>query len=152
MANQLSSLLKLVVDTFDAMPLVNTVVFKDDDVVDVEKENVYPLVSISLLTSPAPGLNEKEYKIAFEVYNQRDDRKIPTPNKLMLDTNYIDNVGICDSIANNFVLEFLKTHNDFDIGIVDDSVSEFEPVRKDERNCLDGIKFEATFFTHQNNI
>jgi hypothetical protein len=47
MANQLSSLLKLVWTTFDEMPLVNTVVFKDDDVVDVEKENVYPLVSIS---------------------------------------------------------------------------------------------------------
>lgn len=152
MANQLSSLLKLVWTTFDDMPLVNTVVFKDDDVVDVEKENVYPLVSIQLLTSPAPGLNEKEYRIAFEIYNQRDDRKIATPNKLMLDTNYIDNIGICDSIANNFVLSFYKTHNYIDAGIVDDSVSEFEPVRKDERNCLDGIKFEANFYTHQNNI
>ena len=70
----------------------------------------------------------------------------------MLDTNYIDNIGICDTIANNFVLSFYKTHNDIDAGIVDDSVSEFEPVRKDERNCLDGIKFEATFYTHQNNI
>lgn len=152
MASQLSSLLKLVWTTFDDMPLVNTVVFKDDDVVDVEKENVYPLVSISLLSSPAPEMNLREFRLAFEVYNQRDDRKIPTPNKLMLDTNYIDNIGICDSIANNFVLSFYKTHNDIDAGIVDDSVSEFEPVRKDERNCLDGIKFEATFFTHQNNI
>lgn len=152
MANQLSSLLKLVVDTFDEMPLVNTVVFKDDDVVDVEKENVYPLVSISLLTGPAPDLYEREYRIAFEIFNQRDDRKIPTPNKLMLDTNYIDNIGICDSIANNFILDFLKTHNDIDAGIVDDSISEFEYIRKDERNCLDGVKFEATFYTHQNNI
>ena len=132
MANQLSSLLKLVWNTFDEMPLVNTTVFKDDNVVDVEKENVYPLVSISLLTSPAPRLNEKEYRIAFEIFNQRDDRKIPTPSKLMLDTNYIDNIGICDTIANNFVLSFYKTHNDIDAGIVDDSVSEFEPVRKDE--------------------
>ena len=152
MASQLSSLLKLVWNTFDEMPLVNTTVFKDDNVVDVEKENVYPLVSISLLTSPAPDLNAKEYRIAFEIFNQRDDRKIPTPNKLMLDTNYIDNIGICDTIANNFVLSFYKTHNDIDAGIVDDSVSEFEPARKDERNCLDGIKFEATFYTHQNNI
>ena len=73
MASQLSSLLKLVWTTFDDMPLVNTVVFKDDDVVDVEKENVYPLVSISLLTSPAPETNQKEYRIAFELFNQRDD-------------------------------------------------------------------------------
>ena len=152
MANQLSSLLNLVVDTFESMPLVNTVVFKDDNVVDVEKENVYPLVSISLLSSPAPETNQREYRLAFETFNQRDDRKIPTTSKLMLDTNYIDNIGICDSIANNFILDFLKTHNDIDAGIVDGSISDFETVRKDERNCLDGIKFEATFYTHQNNI
>lgn len=152
MANQLSSLLTEIVSVFQDDSLVNTVVFKDDNVVDVEKENVYPLVSITLMTSPAPDTNLREYRLAFEVYNQRDDRKIPTPNKLMLDTNYIDNIGICDSIANNFVLNFIKTHNDLDIGITDDSISEFEPVRKDERNCLDGIKFEATFYTHQNNL
>lgn len=152
MANQLSNLLTLVVDTLEAMPLVNTVVFKDDNVVDVEKENVYPLVSISLLSSPAPEMNQREYRLAFEIFNQRDDRKIATPSKLLLDTNYIDNIGICDSIANNFVLEFLKSHNVFDIGIVDDGVSEFDPVEKDERNSLDGIKFTVQFFTHQNNI
>jgi len=152
MANQLSNLLNEIVSVLESMPLVNTVVFKDDDTVDVEKENVYPLVSISLLTSPSPETNQREYRLSFEVLNQRDDRKIPTPSKLMLDTNYIDNIGICDSIANNFILDFLKTHNDLDIGITDDSVSEFTPVKKDERNCLDGIKFEATFYTHQNNI
>jgi hypothetical protein len=70
----------------------------------------------------------------------------------MSDTNYIDNMGIVDSIANNFVLNFLKTHNNYDIGIVDDGVSEFEPTAKDERNSLDGIKFEVTFYTHQNDI
>lgn len=152
MANQLSNILKEVVSVFNSMPLVNTVVFKDDNVVDVEKENVYPLVSISLLSSPAPEMNLREFRLAFEVYNQRDDRKIPTPNKLMLDTNYIDNINICDTIANNFILDFFKRQNQYDIFISDDSVSEFEPVRKDERNCLDGIKFEATFYTHQNNI
>lgn len=152
MANQLSSLLNLVVDTFESMPLVHTRVLKDDDVVDVEKENVYPLAVIRLMKSPAPTVDLREYRLAFEIFNQRDDRKIPTPSKLMLDTNYIDNIGICDSIANNFILDFLKTHNDIDAGIVDGSISDFETVRKDERNCLDGIKFEATFYTHQNNI
>ncbi len=152
MANQLSNLLNEIVSVLEAMPLINTVVFKDDDVVDVEKENVYPLVSITLLPSPAPDTNLREYRLGFEIFNQRDDRKIPTPDKLMLDTNYIDNIGICDSIGNNFILDFLKTHNDLDIGITDDSVSEFEYIRKDERNCLDGVKFEVTFYTHQNNI
>ena len=73
-------------------------------------------------------------------------------SKLMRNTNYIDNVGITDSIANNFVMEILKTHNDFDINIDEDSITDFEPVKKDERNCLDGVKFECTFTIHQNDI
>ena len=152
MSNKQSVLLNHIVSIYDAMPLVNTIVFKDDDVLDVEKENVYPLVSIQLLTSPAPFYEHREYSLRFEILNQRDDRKVATPSKLMSDTNYIDNVGICDSIGNDFLMEILKTHNDFDINIVDDGVSEFEPIRKDERNCLDGVRFEVTFSMHQNAI
>ena len=152
MSNKQSILLNFIVETFNQNPLVNTSVFKDDDVVDVEKENVYPLVSIQLLTSPAPFDDHREYSLRFEILNQRDDKKVATSSKLMSDTNYIDNVGICDSIANNFILEVLKTHNDFDINIIDDGISEFEPIRKDERNCLDGVRFEVTFSMHQNAI
>lgn len=152
MSNKQSILLNHIVSIYEALPLVNTIVFKDDDVIDVEKENIYPLVSIVLLASPAPFDDHREFRLGFEIVNQRDDRKVATPSKLMSDTNYIDNVGICDSIGNDFLMEILKTHNDFDINVVEDSVSEFEPVKKDERNCLDGIKFEATFSMHQNSI
>ena len=152
MSNKQSQLLTHIVSIFDAMPLVNTIIFKDDDVLDVEKENVYPLVAIVLLSSPAPFEDRREFRLGFEIVNQRDDRKVATPSKLMSDTNYIDNVGICDSIGNDFLMEILKTHNDFDINVVEDSVSEFEPVKKDERNHLDGIKFEVTFSMHQNAI
>ena len=70
----------------------------------------------------------------------------------MLDTNYIDNVGITDTIANDFIQEILKTHNDLDINVVEDSISDFTPVRKGERNCLDGWRFECTFSMHQNAV
>ena len=152
MANQLSKILNYTVEVFDAMPLVNTIIIKDDDVVDVEKENVYPLVSIALITSPDPEIDLRTYKLRIGVYNQRDDRKIATPSKLMTDTNYIDNINICDTIANNYILELLKSHNVYNIGIVDDSVSDFEFKRKDERNALDGVEFEVTLYINQNNI
>lgn len=152
MSNKVSQLLTHIVSIYDAMPLVNTIVFKDDDVIDVEKENVYPLVSIQLLIYPFAVDDSRRFVLRFEILNQRDDTKVATPSKLMSDTNYIDNIGICDSIANNFVMEVLKTHNDFDINIIDDGVSEFEPIRKDERNCLDGVRFEVTFSMHQNAI
>lgn len=152
MSNKQSILLNHIVSVYDALPLVNTIVFKDDDVLDVEKENIYPLVSIQLLSSPAPFEDHREFRLGFEILNQRDDRKVSTPSKLMSDTNYIDNVGVCDSIGNAFLMEILKTHNAFDINVVEESISEFEPVRKDERNMLDGVKFEVTFSMHQNNI
>lgn len=152
MSNKVSKLLTFIVETLQANPLVNTVAFKDDNVVDVEKENIYPLVNIVLLPSPQPQWNSREYRIGFEVFNQRDDTKKPTPDKLMSDTNYIDNIGICDSIANNFCLEVMKVDNDLNIFINDNGISDFEFVRKDERNALDGVKFEITFLTDQNGI
>jgi len=152
MSNKASILLNFIVDTFRENPLVNTIVFKDDYVLDVEKENVYPLVSIQLLSSPAPFDDHREFTLGFEILNQRDDRKVVTPSKLMSDTNYIDNVGICDSIGNDFVMKITKTHNEYDINIIENGVSEFDPVKKDERNMLDGVKFEITFSMHQNAI
>tara|TARA_R110000782_G_scaffold109351_1_gene198328 strand:- start:1600 stop:1824 length:225 start_codon:yes stop_codon:yes gene_type:complete len=73
-------------------------------------------------------------------------------SKLLKNTNYIDNVGVTDSIANNFVMEILKTHNIHDINIIEDSISNLVPIKKDERNTLDGCSFELTFEMHQNDI
>jgi hypothetical protein len=152
MANQFSKVVAFIIDIFNKDSLVNTISLRDDDVLDVEKENIYPLVSIRHTTSPAPQQNLREYTFTFDVLNQRDDTKIATPSKLLTDTNYIDNVNICDSIANNFVLEILKSHNDFNINIIEETISEFEPISKDERNQLDGIRFEVTFLINQNAI
>jgi hypothetical protein len=152
MANQLSILLNHIVSVFDADPLVNTIAFKDDEALDVEKENIYPLVFLQFLPSPKPEKDLRAYAFEIEVLNQRDDIKAQVTSKLMTGTNYIDNIGITDSIGNNFIMEILKTHNNFDINIDEDSITEFEPVKKDERNRLDGVKFECTFTIHQNDI
>jgi len=152
MASQLSQVLTHIIEVYDASPLVNTITFNDNDIIDDSKENIYPLVSIQLLSSPAPLQDLREFVFEFTILNQRDDAKISTPSKLLSDINYIDNIGIADSIANNFILEILKSHNKLDINIVEDGVSEFEPVRHDERNNLDGVKFNCTFSIHQNDI
>jgi hypothetical protein len=152
MSNKFSILTNYLVSIFDANTLVNTISLREDDVIDVEKENVYPLVSMRLIESPPPQQNLRQFSYSFEIVNQRDDTKTATPSKLLTDTNYIDNIGVCDSIANDFLLEILKTHNEFDIDVIEDSLSDFEPVGKDDRNCLDGVKFECTFSLHQNAI
>lgn len=151
MANKASELLTHIVSIFDAMPLVNTISFRDDDIIDIEKENIYPLVSIRLIETPEQELDVFYEAAEITVLNQRDDSKLPTPSKLMLDTNYIDNVGICSTILNDFYLEIAKTHNSLDIDIIEKS--SISPISKyRERNFLDGKSQEFIFSMHQNNI
>lgn len=149
MANQVSILLNHVVSVFEANPLVNTVCFRDDDVLDVEKENIYPLVKITLNSSEKLE-NSQKVVLDFGIYNQRDFIPKGQSSKLMSDTNYIDNIGIVDSIGNDFIMEYLKTHNDFNIFILEKT--DFEYIRKDERNCLDGLTFQVVFEMPQNGI
>lgn len=149
MANQVSILLNHIVSVFEANPLVNTVCFRDDDVLDVEKENIYPLVNINL-TSSEKLENSQKVVLDFGIYNQRDFIPKAQPSKLMSETNYIDNIGIVDSIGNDFIMEYLKSHNDFNIFILEKT--DFEYIRKDERNCLDGLTFQVVFEVPQNGI
>lgn len=149
MANQVSILLNHIVSVFEANPLVNTVCFRDDNVLDVEKENIYPLVNITL-TSSQKLENSQKVVLDFGIYNQRDFIPKSQPSKLMLDTNYIDNIGIVDSIGNDFIMEYLKSHNDFNIFILE--YTDFEYLAKDERSSLDGVTFQVTFELPQNSI
>lgn len=152
MANQLSKVTSFIISKLELMPLVNTIIVKDDEVYDVEKENIYPLVSLRLLPSPAPIQDLRSYVFEFEILNQRDYSPKPKPSKLMDDTNYIDNLGICDSIGNDFLQDILKSHNELDINIVEETITDFIPVNRDERNMMDGFKFQCTFTTHQNAV
>jgi len=83
MANQLSVLLNHIVSVFEADPLVNTILFVDDDTLDNEKENIYPLVVIKLLPSPKPEQDLRAYTLSIEVLNQRDDVKY-VPNQIIV--------------------------------------------------------------------
>ena len=142
MSNKVSILLNHIVSVFEANPLVNTVSFRDDDVQDVEKENIYPLVAIKLKTSEKLE-NSQKVTMEFSIKTQRDFIPKGHPSKLMLDTNYIDNIGIVDSIGNDFIMEYLKSHNDFNIFILEYSDLEYDG---------DSVLFSVTFEIPQNGI
>lgn len=149
MANQISLIVNKIVSIFNNDKRVHTIVFKDDDVIDVEKRNIYPLVNIDLRKSDI--LDDRiNVTIGFAILTQRDDIRKAQPNKLMNDTNYIDNINTCFSIANDFLAEIIRNHNEDDINI--ESFSEVTFIIKDERNTLDGVDFTAIFSTHQNDI
>ena len=148
MANQSSKILNFIVGEFDKQDLVNTISLRDDDLIDVERENIYPLVSIRLGRF-IPEHDKVSLEVFFRIVTQRDVSNKTKPSKLLTDTNYIDNVNIINTIANDFVMGIWYKHNEYDIDI--DGVSGFDPI-DDERNGVDGITFEATFSTHQNGI
>jgi hypothetical protein len=43
--------------------------------------------------------------------------KHPLHRQTLADTNYVDNIGVTDSIGNNFLMEIIKTYNALDINI-----------------------------------
>jgi hypothetical protein len=139
-----SKIISYLVQVLQANSLVNTISLRDDDVIDTEKSNVYPLVAMRLLTSTKEE-NRVLTKISFQIRILRDFIPKSQPSKLMTDTNYIDNIAICDSIGNDLILHFLKVDNDFNIFI--DTYTDFEYTTN-----LDGVNFTVDFVTAQNGI
>jgi hypothetical protein len=139
-----SKIINYLVEALQANPLVNTISLRDDDVIDVEKSNVYPLVAMRLLTSTKEE-NRVLTKISFHIKMLRDFIPKSQPSKLMTDTNYIDNIAICDSIGNNLILELLKVDNDLNIFI--ETYTDFEYTTN-----FDGVVFSIDFVTAQNGI
>jgi hypothetical protein len=139
-----SKIINYLVQVLEANPLVNTISLRDDDVIDVEKSNVYPLVAMRLLTSTKEE-NRVLTKIGFQIKMLRDFIPKSQPSKLMTDTNYIDNIAICDSIGNDLILELLKVDNDLNIFI--ETYTDFEYTTN-----LDGVVFSIDFVTAQNGI
>lgn len=139
-----SKIINYVVSVLEANPLVNTISLRDDDVIDVEKSNVYPLVAMRLLTS-TKFEDRVVTKIGFKIIIVRDFIPKAQPSKLMTDTNYIDNIAICDSIGNDLILELLKVDNEQNIFV--EVYSDFEYTIN-----LDGVNFTIDFVTAQNGI
>ena len=137
----INAITNYIVALFQKDELVNTITFKDNEVVDIEKENVLPLVSIRFTNRSEDPDNELYvYNYKIGIYQQRDTRKVVQPSKLMEDTNWIDNLAECESIANNFVNYIERIEIDENINI--DSLSDLLPVSNYASSNLDGFSFD----------
>lgn len=140
----MNKILNYLVELLQANTLVNTISLRDDDVFDVEKSNIYPLVAMRLISSIKEE-NRVLTKINFQIRIVRDFIPKAQPSKLMTDTNYIDNIAICDSIGNDLILDFHKVDNGKNIFI--DTYTDFEYTTN-----LDGVNFSIDFISSQNGI
>lgn len=133
-----------ILKTFQGDSLVNTVTFNDNDVIDGEKENLYPLVAIRLNTiveETESNLLLYNYKVVC--LQKRYFSKIELPSKTMKDTNLIDNLAECESILINFLNKIQRLELNENINI--QSKSELTPLFNYGGAGLDGFSLNIAF-------
>jgi hypothetical protein len=87
------------INHFSSSDLVNTVSILTSEM-DQNKENIYPLVNIVLSKETDEQAIMTSFKIT--VIQQRDTQPTKTNNKLLNDTNYLDNVNETANITTRF--------------------------------------------------
>lgn len=138
-----SKVTNYIVNRFQQDELVNTITLSSIDLIDTKKENIYPLVAISFNGKEIDEVNFlAKYDYTITALQQRDNRKVEKPNKLMDDENWIDNLNECDSICTNFV-NYINRMEIEEIIIID-SLSILEPLSGFGGSNLDGFRFEIT--------
>lgn len=135
----ISQVTNYVVNQFQQDEMVNTISL---EAIDVKKENIYPLVAIEL---NAITVNDDLilYDYTIHILQQRDSNRKVKTSKLMEETNWIDNLNECNSIAMNFINYVRRLEIDTNINI--DSLSELTPLSGFGGANLDGFVFDIVF-------
>lgn len=137
-----SKVTNYIINRFQQDELVNTISLSDLNLIDTKKENIYPLVSISFNEKNLSVDDVATYDYTITVLQQRDNRKVVKPSKLMDNENYIDNLNECDSICTRFVNHIRRMEINENINI--DSISVMEPLSNFGGANLDGFRFDIT--------
>lgn len=139
--NEIQIVYDWLINHFSTNILVNTVSILPTVELDQNKENIYPLVNIDFINKETtPQAIFATFKII--VIQQRDTRPVSTNNKLLTDTNYLDNVNETANICTRFFNVLTGQNNAFNIEL------ESNPNEKHLRNWginrCDGFQFEIT--------
>ncbi len=137
-----SKVTNYIINRFQQDEMVNTISLSSIDLIDTKKENIYPLVAISFNEKDLSVDEVATYDYTITVLQQRDNRKVEKPSKLMEDENWIDNLNECDSICTRFINHIRRMEIDENINI--ESVSILEPLSGYGCANLDGFRFEIT--------
>jgi len=132
----ISKITNYIVNQFQQDELVNTISL---EAIDVKKENIYPLVAIEF-NAKTPNDDLLLYDYTIHILQQRDSNRKMKPSKLLEESNWIDNLNECDSIAMNFINYIRRLEIDTNINI--SSVSELTPLSGFGGANLDGFVFD----------
>lgn len=136
--NELQNIRNYLIDWFIKDNLVNTITTVSEDLIDTNKDTIYPLVNLDYLnTIVQEDVILVNYRI--KALDQNDVYTTTTNSKILVDTNEQDIMNetfvICQSFINSF-----RQYNDFGIEIV--SVTPLNPIVKQYLNQLSGHSFD----------
>jgi hypothetical protein len=139
--NEIQIVYDWLINHFLSSELVNTVTYVPTSQMDQNKENIYPLVNIHFL---GKGTEEQVIPLTFKitVIQQRDTQPVKTDNKLMTDTNYLDNVNETGNVCTRFYNVLKMQNNDYNIDLQNMSIE--KPLYNWGINNCDGFQFEVT--------
>ena len=137
---EISKVYQFLIDEFTANDLVHTITTVDTKHIDKNIENIYPLVNIDFLDTEI----EEQLVICnftISILQQRDTRPVNYSDKMIGQTNLIDNLNETHSIATRFIKVLDNNNNTSNIELV--SLSKLD-IKKAGRNSLDGFEFELS--------
>lgn len=137
----INKILNYIVDRFRKDELVNTITFNDLSVVDVAKNNLYPIVAINFQNRRESD-NLFLYDFRIYVLQQRNIEKFIETSKLMEDTNFIDNLAECESIITNFLNYITRLDITSNVNVAEQP--QLNMVANYGSNGLDGFNFNLT--------
>jgi hypothetical protein len=139
--NEIQIVYDWLINHFRNSELVNTVTYVPTSQMDQNKENIYPLVNIHFL---GKGTEEQVIPLTFKitVIQQRDTQPVKTDNKLMTDTNYLDNVNETGNVCTRFYNVLKMQNNDYNIDLQNMSIE--KPLYNWGINNCDGFQFDCT--------
>ena len=136
--NEIQILNDYIIDMFANNDLVNTISIVPTFNIDLNKENIYPLVNIDLIDS---DIQADVIVASFEItaVQQRDVKKKVLNSKLLEDSNYLDNMNETHFVVSKFINQLQKQNNEFNIEI--SNISNIRFLKMWGLNGLDGCQF-----------
>lgn len=136
--NELSKVRRYIIDRFDADPLVNTITTLSEELIDTNKETIYPVVNIDYLDS---DVLEDTILFSFKItaLDQNDVYTKSTDSKLLEDTNQNDILNETFNICQSFINSF-RQYNDDNIEM--SSKSTVTTIMNERLNGLSGHEFD----------
>lgn len=139
--NEIQIVYDWLINHFDSNVLTHTTSILRTKVMDQNKETIYPLVNIDFLYQ-SPKEQAIFFTFLITIIQQRDTIPKVTDNKLLIDTNFLDNMNETSNISVRFFNVITGQNNDYNIELVNDLKQ--NSLQNWGINTCDGFQFEVT--------